>query len=256
MILDFFFSSRIDFKYFDDKHIVITGASSGIGKSIATQLSTNSNCHLYLLARSFSSNQNEIKCDCSQYSQVKNAMLGKTIDIIIHCAGSGDWKFLHEMEMPEIMGCLGAPLISSINLTHATLPAMLERNEGHIVFIQSPVILQPWRSCTAYSVSRWGMHGLSESLRADLYNTNIAVSEIVFGRTETNYFKTNENADTRFPKIGKIITKITPEEAAYSVLRTIEKRKKYEYYPFSMKMVAYFNFYFPSIVRFLTHTLN
>ena len=46
-------------------------------------------------------------------------------------------------------------------------------------------------------VSRWEW-GLAESLRADLSNKNITVSEIILGRTESNYFKTNKTADSRF----------------------------------------------------------
>lgn len=96
------------------------------------------------------------------------------------------------------------------------------------------------------------MRGLSESLRADLYNTNISISEIILGRTESNYFNTNKNADSRFPKIGNFITKITPEDAANAVIKTIYQKKIYEYYPLTMKLVVYMNIMFPSIVRYLT----
>ena len=96
------------------------------------------------------------------------------------------------------------------------------------------------------------MRGLSESLRADLFNTNISISEIVLGRTESNYFKTNEHADERFPKIGNLVTRITPREAALAVIKTIKNKKEYEYYPFSLKLVVILNNWFPSIVRYLT----
>ena len=128
---------------------------------------------------------------------------------------------------------------------------MIKQNSGQIVFIQSPVVLQPWGSSTAYSISR-GMKGLSESLRADLFNTNISISEVILGRTESNYFKTNKHADERFPKIGNLISRITPDEAAMAVIKTIKKKKNYEYYPFTMKLVVHLNYWFPSIVRYLT----
>ena len=92
------------------------------------------------------------KCDCGNYKITKEVIenINMSIDIIIHCAGSGDWKFLTEMSINEINNCLDAPLKSSINLTHLTLPKMLENNDGQIVFVESPVIIQPWASCTAY----------------------------------------------------------------------------------------------------------
>ena len=256
-LLYLFVNDKVNFKYFDHKNIIITGASSGIGASISEILSKKTKANLHLFARSFVSEKlgsiNRYKCDCSDYDSVKNILNTiDNIDIVINCAGTGDWKYLHEMEIQEINNCLAAPLISSLNMTHLTLPKMIENNSGQIVFIQSPVILQPWGSCTAYSVSRWGMRGLSESLRADLYNTNISISEIILGRTESNYFNTNKNADSRFPKIGNLITKITPEEAANAVIKTIYQKKEYEYYPLTMKLVVYMNIMFPSIVRYLT----
>ena len=83
------------FSYFNDKEIIITGASSGIGKSIAEILQINSNCKLHLLARSFKNttlgNVRKYKCDCSDYKNVENIMSNiEKIDILIHSAGTGD----------------------------------------------------------------------------------------------------------------------------------------------------------------------
>jgi uncharacterized protein len=257
-LIYYYLKRKLDFNYFNDKKIIITGASSGIGKSISELLSKHTNCELHLLARSFENskegNVNKYKCDCSDYKSLENIVNKMNgIDIIIHSAGTGDWKFFQEMDINEIQNCLNAPLMSAVNLTHLILPGMLKSNKGQIVFIQSPVILQPWRSCTAYSISRWGMRGLSESLRADLYNTNISITEVILGRTNSNYFVSNENADTRFPKIGNIINRISPEEAAIEVLKSAEKQKKYTYYPFMMEIVVHLNYLFPSIVRYLTY---
>ena len=243
----------INFSYFDNKNIIITGASSGIGKSIANILEQKTHANLFLLARSFETKDNKYKCDCSNYNILKNVISKiDSVDIVIHSAGMGDWKCLNEMDIKEVYGCLNAPLLASINLTHLTLPKMIEKNAGQYIFIQSPVILQPWSSCTAYSISRWGMKGLAESLRADLFNTNISISEIILGRTNSNYFKTNENADKRFPKIGNLIRRISCSEAALSVIKTIVKKKEYEFYPNTMKLLVYLNNLFPSIVRYLT----
>mgnify|MGYP003977860243 FL=1 len=254
-----YFKNRLNLKSFDNKSIIITGASSGIGKSIADILLKNSNCQLYLLARSFNNtkegNVNKYKCDCSNYESLKKIINGieEKIDIIIHSAGAGEWKFLQEMKIDEINGCLDAPLRASINLTHLTLPKMIENNNGQITFIQSPVIIQPWRSCTAYSISRWGMRGLSESLKADLYNTNISISEVILGRTESNYFLNNKTAEERFPKIGNIINRITPEDAAIAVLTATQNKKPYYYYPSMMKVVVYLQYFFPDVVKYLTY---
>ena len=247
--------------YFNGKNIIISGSSSGIGKSLADILS-KMNCNLYLLARSFenriSDNVYKYKCDCSNYENIFNVVndikdnCNNQIDLIINCAGSGDWKFFNEMNIEQIDKCLAAPLKSAINLVHTTLPDLIKNNKGQIVFVQSPVIIQPWASCTAYSISRWGMRGLSESLRADLYNTNILISEIILGKTNSNYFITNKSANKRFPKIGNLIGSISPNQAAFAILWAIQNKNQYYYYPFMMKIVIYLQYLFPGIVRFLT----
>ena len=156
------------------------------------------------------------------------------------------------MTIDEINKCLSAPLNASINVTHLCLPSLLKQNEGQIVFIQSPVCIQPWASCTAYSISRWGMRGLAESLRADLYKSNITVSEIILGKTNSNYFITNKTAEKRFPKIGHLMGTISPVNAALATIWMIQNKKQYYYYPYMMKIVIYLQYFFPQIVRFLT----
>ena len=247
----------INSNYFKNKKILITGASSGIGLKIY-EILANFECQLYLLARSFNTskinNCNYFHCDCSNYEMVKKIIdnIKDDIDIVIHCAGSGDWKFLDEMKIDEISKCLKAPLESSINVTHCLLPKFRKNNKGQIVFIQSPVIKQPWSSCTAYSISRWGMKGLAESLRADLFKTNISVSEIILAKTSSNYFNTNKNALKRFPKIGHLIGEITPYQAAFATIWMIQNKKEYYYYPYMMRIVVYLQYFFPGIVKYLT----
>ena len=248
---------NINREFFKNKHILITGSSSGIGLKISEMLN-NLDCHLYLLARSFDNNKilntNYFKCDCSDYQQVEDIIknIDNKIDIVIHAAGAGDWKFLDEMSINEVNQCLKAPLQSSINVTHCLLPQFRKNNEGQIVFIQSPVIKQPWSSCTAYSISRWGMKGLAESLRADLSNTNIKVSEIILAKTNSNYFKTNKTALSRFPKIGNLIGEITPAEAAFATIWMIQNKKEYYYYPYMMRIVIYLQYLFPNLIKKLT----
>ena len=252
------YNSYFNFNYFDNKTILITGGSSGIGKAIIQLLASKTKSKIITLARSFTDNKKSrieyYKCDCSKYGDVLRVynQVNQKVDIIIHCAGAGDWKFLNEMTISEVNNCLNAPLKAAINVTYLFLPNLIKRNIGNITFVQSPVILQPWSSCTMYSVSRFGMRGLSESLRADLFHKKINITEVILGRTSSNYFNTNKTANQRFPWIGKLIREIKPNEAALAILWAIQKGKQYYYYPFMLRIIVYLQYMFPWLVRRLT----
>ena len=96
------------------------------------------------------------------------------------------------------------------------------------------------------------MKGLAESLRADIFNTNITISEIILAKTNSNYFKTNKTALSRFPKIGHLIGEITPVEAAFATIWMIQNKKEYYYYPYMMRIVIYLQYLFPNLIKKLT----
>ena len=73
----------------------------------------------------------------------------------------------------EIQSCINAPLMSSIWTSRSVLNNISKNDNLQIIFIQSPTVIQPWKSTTAYTISRWGMQGFIEALRTDYYNTKI-----------------------------------------------------------------------------------
>ena len=245
--------------YLKDKKIIITGASQGIGKNLSEELSKY-DCEQFLLARSFKDETkdriNTYKCDCSDVFQVIkiiNHIFKKygSPDILVNCAGSGDWKYITEMHPIEITNCINAPLMSSVWTTREVLNNISD-NELQIIFIQSPVSIQPWKSCTAYAISRWGMHGFAEALRMDYYNKKITVKEIIFGKVNTSYFTNNPNTITRLPLISKFIPTLSLQNTSDTIINSFINKKELIIEPFMIKLLYILHKFLPESIRLIT----
>lgn len=255
--------------FFKNKSIIITGASQGIGKELATILSQY-DVKLFLLARSFKTHHKHntfyYKCDCSNNSEVEIVFksitkIDNNPDILIHCAGSGDWKFITEMKPKEIIDCIKTPLLASMFCTREFLNNIKldnkENNDNHqVVFVQSPASIQPWKSSTAYSTSRIGMKGFTEALRCDYHDKNIEFKEAILGKVNSNYFKNNPYANKRFPVISKIIPEISPDTAANVIIDLLKSNSQTSMYPPIIKILKSVYYVFPSLVTKCMNSLG
>ena len=79
---------------------------------------------------------------------------------------------------------------------------------------------------TAYAVARWAMRGFHEALRADLHKTRIGVTLIVPGEVSSSYFANNPGGEERLPGIAKLYRRLTPEEVAHAILRSVQREQR------------------------------
>lgn len=270
-ILSFYYiKKRYDYsennirQYFKNKNIIITGSSQGIGKHLSNTL-TKYDCKQFLLARSFSNekdgNKITYKCDCSDFNEVSLVIndiftnYGKP-DILVNCAGSGDWKYITEMNKEEITNCINAPLMSSIWITRKILRHIPHNSDFQAIFIQSPAIIQPWKSSTIYTVSRWGLQGLVEALRADYYKTKIKIKDIIFGKVNSHYFINNPIASTRMPVLSKFIPTLTLNDTSQVIIKSIISNNNQTIQPFIIRLLTYIHYLFPTVIPMLNNYLD
>ncbi len=258
----------ISSEFFNNKQIIITGASQGIGKELANTLSKY-NTQLFLLARSLKTHKDNnihyFNCDCSKYEDVtgvfKSIYKSHKPDILIHCAGGGDWKFITEMSTKEIIDCIKAPLLASIFTTkkfidNINLDNNRDDNPYQVLFVQSPASIQPWKSSTAYATSRIAMHGFTEALRADYHDKDISFKEIILGKVDSTYFSNNPNAKNRFPFISKIIPNMTVGDAASVIIDAIKNKSSVYVHPPIISVLRIINQFCPFVIRNLVYRLG
>jgi len=179
---------------------IITGASTGIGRSLAIKLSDS---HLvYLISRN-KNNLNKTKelinlknndcriiiSDISKiestndiYSQIKNK---EKIELLINNAGIGLFKNITDTSIDDWNNTLNTNLRGSFLMTKMIVDDFKSKKNGKIVFISSVAGLQPYKNSTAYVASKYGLRGFASALREELREFNIKVMTIFPGAVNT-----------------------------------------------------------------------
>lgn len=189
------------------KTIIITGASEGIGKSIALALAKQSN-NLILIARNKENLENTkaqaIKqgagkvdiyaIDLTNEQQVDEFTnnlkeQGAIVDGLINNAGIWQKKApLDEIPDDEIKNVLSTNLTGMILLTKKVLPLIRKSSSGFIINISSRSGYSAQQGQSVYSASKYGVRGFTEVLREDLIESGIRVAGIYQGGTNTQMF--------------------------------------------------------------------
>ena len=210
--------------------IVVTGASSGIGRAIALLLLEQGH-KVIGIARDFSKAPNNeerfkpVSVDLSDLDKLP-AFLDelvreyKTIDGIICCAGNGRFGSLEEFSYGQIRSLLEINLTSQVYLVRALLPGLKQRARGDIIFMGSEAALAGGKRGAVYSAAKFGLRGLAQSLREECASNGVRVSIINPGMVKTAFF---DNLD--FSHGEEPDNYIQPEDVARAALTILDARE-------------------------------
>lgn len=179
----------------DGKNALITGAGRGIGKALAIALAKEG-VNVALLARTSSELQavadeveNEgvkaviVTADVADIRSVNTgvdsaiASLGE-IEILVNNAGIAAFGGFLDLAPEEWERILKVNLFGPYYVTRAVLPSMIQRKTGDIINISSTAGLRGAAQTSAYSASKFGLMGLSESLMQEVRKHNIRVTTL------------------------------------------------------------------------------
>ncbi len=191
-----------------DKVIVVTGASEGIGRSIALALAKKS-AAVALVARNKAkleqvrsevvalgaTRSQAYVCDVQDISQIQStakqiiADYGEQLIGLVNNAGIWQKKApLDQIPDSEINSVVQTDLLGVIHMTKAFLPHFRTLPEAGIINISSRSGVTAQANQSVYSATKWGIRGLTQVLKEDLVGTNIHIAGVYQGGTNTQMF--------------------------------------------------------------------
>ena len=217
---------------------LITGASSGIGKSFAEKLAAK-NTNLIIVARSEEKlnalgerlrKQHNIQVevivkDLTQpfaarevYDTTQN--LGLSVDLLINNAGFGDYGEFSQTDGDRQVEMIQLNTVALVDLTHKFLPQMRERGSGSIINVSSIAAFQPIPYLSVYAATKAFVRSFSEALWAENRQYGLRVLVVCPGPTETNFFS-EANFPPELARNAKSIS--TPEEVVEESLKALDE---------------------------------
>ena len=206
------------------KVAIVTGASRGIGRSIAKSLANKD----YIVIANYNKSEKEaielknefnnidiFKADVSKRDEVKHLVeytlnkYGK-IDVLVNNAGIDNEKLFQDITDEEWQNVINTNLYSVFCVTQEVVNNMIHNKSGCIINISSIYAIQGGPFAVAYTASKAGIDGITKSLAKELGPSNIRVNSIAPGciDTDMNKYLSKEDLDdikseTPLQKIGK-----------------------------------------------------
>ena len=196
-------------------HAVVTGAGSGIGKSIAEALAQESyavsvmgrlEAPLQLLEQQLGDRSAAISCDVTSESAVSEAFNSARdkfgpISVLVNCAGAAPTAPFHKLDYASWQSTLDVNLNGVFLCTRAVIDEMRARQSGRIINIASTASLKGYAYVSAYTAAKHGVLGLTKALALEVATSGITVNAVCPGYTDTDII--GNAVDTIVSKTGQ-----------------------------------------------------
>lgn len=221
----------------NNKVIVVTGASSGIG-ALTAQLLSQQGATVIIAARSLQKLQSVssgmmgpcrmIELDVGNDASVQSAfeqILAEFghIDCLVNNAGYGKFEYCDAMPVAEFAEMMNVNYMGIVRCTKAVLPAMKKAGSGIIVNVASMAGKLGTAKSTAYAATKHAVLGFSNSLRQELRDYGIQVTTINPGPIDTPFFNIADPDGNYVNNVKWFMMK--PERVARAMVSAIEKGK-------------------------------
>lgn len=232
--------------YWTNKVVMITGASSGIGKGVALEIASRG-ANIGLLARrqellnelvgeitERGSKAVSAAADVRDAAGVRKAAdrfreeLGP-IDILIANAGIGTTDHAVQLQPQHAADVIGINVLGAVNSVAAVVPEMVARKQGRLVAISSLAAYRGLPKSAAYCASKAALSAYFESVRIDLRNTGVGVTIIHPGFIKTAL---TAGREAKMPYLMEL------DNAVKKIVSAIEKEKKSYAFPWKLATIV------------------
>lgn len=249
-------------KKFTDKAVIVTGASTGIGRETALAFAA-AGARVVAAARNAAQLQElagerilAVPTDITRDDDVKRLVettlerFGR-VDILVNNAGFGIRATVENTAFEDAHRLMEVNFFGVLRCTQAVLPHMKKQGRGQIVNVGSVLSLLATPRNSIYCASKFAVRALSDSLRIELRGTGIDVILIMPGYTDTPFFE-NQVRYGGPVRIGPM-KGVHPRTVARAILRACARRKREIVLTIPGKFGAFLKRWCP---RFLDWTLT
>jgi 3-oxoacyl-[acyl-carrier protein] reductase len=220
--------------------VVVTGASRGIGRAIASAFA-ESGAEVGLLSRS-EEELNElalalpgegheaIAADVGDRDQLKSAIdeFGR-VDVIVANAGIAQYGPFRDIDLELVERMTRINWLGTVNTVAAVLPGMLDRARGHIVIVSSGAGHRSFPWAAVYGATKSAQRGFAEALRHELSGTGVSLTVVYPGEVKSHL---HDHDEANMPDWYHGKEKAAPAEPlGRAVVQAVEQDKRAVYYP-------------------------
>ncbi|MGZ8164706.1 MAG: SDR family oxidoreductase [Methylobacter sp.] len=211
--------------------VLVTGASSGIGRAIAVQLlqqghyviGASRDCRKFL--RQLDTFM-PVQLDLSQLQELPQKLREleqsfPEIDAVVFSAGMGRFGSVEEFSYAQIEALMTINFTSQVFLAKTLLPSLKRKAHSDLIFIGSEAALKGSRKGAVYCASKFALRGFTQALREECSNSNMRVCLINPGMVKTAFFE-----QLFFEPGDDESNYILPEDVAEAVSYVLNSRSK------------------------------
>ncbi len=242
----------------NEKVVLITGASEGIGASCA-KLIGQRGAKLSLTALpgdDFKSEESASRIvvpgDITS-AAIRSEIVERTIDrfgridLLINNAGVGQYGYPTEVDTEISKRMFDINVFSALALTQLVVPHMREKKSGTIVNIGSVggKVSLPW--AVMYCATKWALHCVDDSLHRELTGTGIRVMKVCPGIVDTK-FRDHVLAGTAPDRVEDIRRVVSPDQVASAIIKGVERGKRTVFVPKIGFLFTSLDFFAPRVM--------
>lgn len=215
------------------KNVVITGASSGIGRATALEMARRGANVVLAARRADRLEQVGAECralgvrtriivtDVTKEADCRRLIeTAGEVDVLVNNAGFAIFSTVVDADPGDVREMIETNYLGAFHCTRAALPQMLSRRSGTIVNVSSITGLMGFSRMSAYCASKFALTGFTEALRDEVIGKGVRVALVCPGTTDTEFFVKAERG--KMPGASRLMLAVGPDRVARAVCNAAE----------------------------------
>lgn len=257
-----------------DQTVLVTGASSGIGRMVAIN-AAQAGANLILVARN-SEKLASVKQECievgSEYSNHEYLSIDmadtkaivdgvetiednfNTVDVLVNAAGFGDFSNYLDTDFDTVEKMFRVNVLGLMLMTRLIAKQMVDAGHGHIFNVGSMAGKIATPKSAAYAASKAAVIGFSDGLRLELNPLNVWVTTVNPGPVDTNFFEVADHSGTYLQSVKNFV--LDPNKLAIEIVNSFNRKKREINRPRYMELASILYKMAPSVGDYLAGTFG